>query len=80
VKAVAVLADGRVVTAGGDRRVLVWDPARPNGLALQLSCSAIQLAAAPLGQATINLAIAHQGNGFSVWSFTNALHEIPSIS
>ena len=24
----AVLPDGRVVTGGGDRRVLVWDPAR----------------------------------------------------
>ena len=29
VVAVAVLADGRVVTGGGDRRVLVWDPAHP---------------------------------------------------
>jgi hypothetical protein len=29
VNAVAVLADGRVVSAGEDRRVLVWDPARP---------------------------------------------------
>ena len=29
VNAVAVLADGRVVTAGGEGRVLVWDPARP---------------------------------------------------
>jgi WD40 repeat protein len=29
VTAVAVLPDGRVVTGGGDRRVLLWDPARP---------------------------------------------------
>ena len=29
VRAVAVLADGRVVTGGYDGRVLVWDPARP---------------------------------------------------
>ena len=29
VRAVAVLADGRVVTGGDDRRVLVWDPDRP---------------------------------------------------
>jgi hypothetical protein len=29
VSAVAVLAGGRVVTGGGDRRVLVWDPDRP---------------------------------------------------
>ena len=27
--AVAVLADGRVVTGGYDGRVLVWDPAHP---------------------------------------------------
>ena len=29
VLAVAVLADGRVVTGGVDRRVLMWDPAAP---------------------------------------------------
>ena len=29
VRAVAVLADGRVVTGGDDGRVLVWDPADP---------------------------------------------------
>jgi WD40 repeat protein len=29
VRAAAVLADGRVVTGGSDRRVLVWDPADP---------------------------------------------------
>ena len=29
VRAVAVLADGRVVTGGNDGRVLMWDPAVP---------------------------------------------------
>ena len=29
VQAVAVLADGRVVTGGDDGRVLVWDPDAP---------------------------------------------------
>jgi WD domain, G-beta repeat len=36
VLAVAVLADGRVVSGGSDRRVLVWDPARPGSGSVEL--------------------------------------------
>lgn len=36
VSAVAVLADGRVVTGGGDGRVLIWDPAAPGSGAAEL--------------------------------------------
>jgi len=36
VSAVAVLPDGRVVSAGEDGRVLVWDPARPGSGPVQL--------------------------------------------
>jgi WD40 repeat protein len=36
VGAVAVLADGRVVSGGGDQRVLVWDPARPGSDPVEL--------------------------------------------
>ena len=32
----AVLADGRVVTGGADRRVLIWDPARPGTVPAEL--------------------------------------------
>jgi WD40 repeat protein len=34
--AVAVLGDGRVVSGGGDGRVLVWDPARPGTAPVEL--------------------------------------------
>jgi WD40 repeat protein len=34
--AVAVLADGRVVTGGDDGRVLIWDPAGPGTAAAEL--------------------------------------------
>jgi hypothetical protein len=36
VLAVAVLLDGRVVSGGSDRRVLVWDPARPESGPVEL--------------------------------------------
>ena len=36
VRAVAGLPDGRVVSGGGDRRVLVWDPARPGSTPVEL--------------------------------------------
>ena len=36
VAAVAVLPDGRVVTGGGDGRVLVWDPAEPGAGPVEL--------------------------------------------
>jgi hypothetical protein len=70
VGAVAVLADGRVVSGGDDRRVLVCDSARPGTQVIQLSCPVTTLATAPPGRATPNLVIAHQGGGLSRWSFT----------
>jgi WD40 repeat protein len=70
VEAVAVLADGRVVTGGDDHRVLVWDPAGACTQVVQLNCSVTALATAPLGLARSDLVIAHQGSGFSLWSFT----------
>ena len=70
VQAVAVLADGRVVTGGTDRRVLIWDPARACTQVIQLSCSLATLATAPPGPARSELVIAHEGSGFSLWSFT----------
>ena len=69
VYAVAVLADGKVVTGGGDRRVLIWDLARANPQVIQLSCSMTTLATASPGPAGSDLVIAHQGSGFSLWSF-----------
>ena len=70
VSAVAVLADGRVVTGGSDRRVLIWDLARACTPVIQLSCSLTTLATAPAGPDRSNLVIAHEGSGFSLWSFT----------
>ena len=60
------LPDGRVVTGGWDQRVVVWDPAQAS--VVQLACSVIALAAAPLGLEVSLLVIAHEGTGFSVWS------------
>jgi hypothetical protein len=54
----------------GDRRVLVWDPARPGMPVIQLSCPVTTLATAPPGRPTPNLVIAHRGGGLSLWSFT----------
>jgi WD40 repeat protein len=70
VEAVAVLGDGRVVTGGNDRRVLGLDPRPANDQPLQLTCSVTTLATAPAGHPGSSLAIAHQGSGFSLWSFT----------
>ncbi len=70
VRAVAALADGRVVTAGeDDGRVLVWDPTGASTQVVQLTCSVTALAAALIGPARSNLVIAHEGSGFSLWSF-----------
>ena len=66
VAAVVALPDGRVVTGGWDQRVVVWDPAQAS--VVQLACSVIALAAAPLGLEVSLLVIAHEGTGFSVWS------------
>jgi hypothetical protein len=69
VLAVAVLADGRVVTGGKDGRVLVWDPARADTQTFQLTCSVTALATARFAPARPILVIAHEGSGFSLWSF-----------
>ncbi len=73
VRAAAILADGRVVTGGADRRVLVWDPLEASTQVVQLSCSVTALATAPFGPAGSHLVIAHEGNGFSLWSFTGPM-------
>ena len=70
VQAVAVLPGGRVVTGGQDRRVLMWDLARAGTQVVQLSCSVTALATTSLGLDGSNLVIAHEGSGFSFWSFT----------
>ena len=70
VRAVAALADGRVVSGGNDRRVLIWDPVRASMRVIQLSCSLTTLAIVPPYPARSDLVIAHQGSGFSLWSFT----------
>ena len=71
VRAVAVLADGRVVTGGeDDGRVLVWDPTGASTQVVQLTCSVTALATALIGPARSNLVVAHEGSGFSLWSFT----------
>jgi WD40 repeat protein len=69
VNAVAVLADGRVVSGGNDRRVRIWNATTEEEVA-QLGCSVIGLAViqAKLGEAF--LAVVHEGQGFSLWSPT----------
>ena len=73
VRAAAMLADRRVVTGGADRRVLVWDPVQASTQVVQLNCSVTALATAPFGPAGSKLVIAHEGNGFSLWSFTGSM-------
>jgi hypothetical protein len=68
VVAVAVLPDGRVVTSGSDRRVVVWGPGQPGTVAAQISCSARALATGPVGPAVSCLVVVHGGTGFSIWS------------
>jgi WD40 repeat protein len=68
VVAVAVLPDGRVVSGGADRRVLIWNGAA-QGLASQLNCSVVELAAAVQARrGEAFLVVVHEGQGFSVWS------------
>src|SRR6266851_2926162 len=73
VHAVAALSSGLVISGGADRRVLVWDLAEASTPAVQLSCSVTVLATAPLGPGGSNLVIAHQGSGFSLWSFSGII-------
>jgi WD40 repeat protein len=68
VQAVAVLPSGQLVTGGRDRRVLLWDPAQAALDLTQVNCSVTALATAALGPARSYLAIAHQGQGFSLWA------------
>jgi hypothetical protein len=70
VRAVAVLPDGREVTGGADRRVLLRDPARASTQVIQLNCSLTTLATASPSPPRSTLAIAHQGGGLSLWSVT----------
>lgn len=69
VVAVAVLADGRVVSGGGDGRVRLWDSKAPTREPLAtLACTVRALATGPSElHDVINLVIAHSG-GLSIWS------------
>jgi hypothetical protein len=67
--AVAVLPDGRVVSGGGEGRMLVWEATTRRQIT-QLACSAIRLAAAEASRGETSLVVAHAGQGFSVWSTT----------
>jgi len=67
--AVAVLPGGRVVSGGGDQRVLVWDVKTRTEIA-QVGCSVTSLAAGVLGPGESSLVVAHEGVGFSLWSLT----------
>jgi hypothetical protein len=67
VGAVAVLPDGRVVSGGNDRRVLVWDATTQEQVA-QLGCSVMGLTAVQASCGDASLVIVHEGQGFSVWS------------
>ncbi|MFY9928119.1 MAG: hypothetical protein WAK82_08965 [Streptosporangiaceae bacterium] len=69
VLAAAALPDGRLVTSGSDRRVLVWQPSKTGAPVFQLSCQAPRLSTTSHGEARSDLVIAHEGNGFSLWSF-----------
>ena len=71
VEAVEALGDERVVTGGHDERVLAWDPAHSDSEVLQLNCSVNALAVTSLDAGRKYLAIAHKGNGFSVWLITD---------
>jgi WD40 repeat protein len=74
VRAVAVLPDGRVVSGGDDRRVLVWDVTTRTEIA-QLGCSVTALATGPLSPGGSSLVIAHHGAGFSLWSVIDGPQE-----
>jgi WD40 repeat protein len=65
--AVAALPDGRVVSGGDDRRVLLRDVTTQSEIA-GLSCSSRALAAVPPGRDGTTLVIAHAGAGLSFWS------------
>jgi WD40 repeat protein len=71
VTAVAVLPDGRVVSGGEDRRVLIWNATTQRQVA-QVRCSVIGLAALQVSRGEASFVVVHEGQGFSLWSTTNA--------
>ena len=70
VHTISVLRNRRIVTAGRDNRILIWDLDAPGTPLAELGCPAITLAAASLEPAGSALAVAHEGGGISLWSFT----------
>jgi hypothetical protein len=80
VKAVGVLPDGQVVTAGSDRRVLIWDDRTGRSLG-RLPCSAVVLATSidPSGAGV--LVVAHAAGGLSSWTLPqrNSDHALPKL-
>jgi hypothetical protein len=77
VGAVAGLPDGRVVSGGDDRRVLVWNTTT-QGQVIQLSCSVTGLAASELSRGEAFLVVVHEGQGFSVSSTSRGMTLCPS--
>jgi hypothetical protein len=67
VLAVAVLPDGRVVSGGLDRRVLIWNAITQRQIG-QLDCSVIGLAAGQVSRDDASLVVVHEDQGFSLWS------------
>jgi hypothetical protein len=59
-----------MISGGADRRVLVWALAEAGTPIVQLSCSVTAMSIATLDSNESNLVIAHEGSGFSLWSFT----------
>jgi WD40 repeat protein len=74
VTAVAVLPDGRVVSGGKDRRVLIWNATTQRQVA-QLGCSVIGLATVQASSSEAFLVVAREGQGFSLWSTTRGDNE-----
>jgi WD40 repeat protein len=72
VRSVAVLPDGRVVSGGDDRRVLVWD-ATTRERVVQLDCSVSALAAVQANRGEAFLVVAHKGQGFSLWTIAQGM-------
>jgi hypothetical protein len=57
-----------VISAGGEGRVLIWDPRQP-GTGTEMACSAIDIAFAPASsEEQPDFVLAHAGYGISGWS------------
>jgi hypothetical protein len=65
---VAGLGDRRVVSAGDDMCVLVWDLDAPDTEPLELHCSVTALAVETRSRSESCLVVAQEGTGFSLWS------------